>query len=284
MFRTYFDQRRPLNAPVSPARDHLTTPVLDAGHQLLLESPGVRRLIDEDSMPIPHPDDREGYYDERHLEYWLSGLSDHRKILKAAGYRSGTKFSILDVGGATGRVTRHAAQDPLIDAWLCDISINWIDWINKYCTHPVSAFQNRIFPYIQIEDCFFDAVSAFSVFTHLDVDEIPWLLEMRRILKPGGIAYVTVMDEGVWSLLPEDDWAWLRQSFSRGVDEERFSEICKKPMPGERFVWEYSDVEIYNINTVLHTDYIKRRWGQFLTVEAVIPFGHGFQTVVVLRK
>jgi hypothetical protein len=41
-------------------------------------------------------------------------------------------------------------------------------------------------------------VTAFSVFTHINEPEIAWLLELRRILKIGGIACNSVHDEATW--------------------------------------------------------------------------------------
>jgi SAM-dependent methyltransferase len=147
-------------------------------------------LLDSDETPIPAIEDRENYYGERHIEYWLSGYADWVKVKQYLDRVAGPK-SYRDMGGSTGRVIRHAARDPNVSCWLSDINVNWIDWVDRWFTYPVQAYQSRIFPIIPAEDNTFSVISAFSVFTHLDCDEIQWLLELRRVLRPGGYLYVT---------------------------------------------------------------------------------------------
>ncbi|MEZ5881798.1 MAG: methyltransferase domain-containing protein [Nitratireductor sp.] len=54
-----------------------------------------------------------------------------------------------------------------------------------------------------MEDNYFDLVTAFSVFTHIDVFETAFVAEIRRILKPGGLACLTVLDNSTWTSLRE---------------------------------------------------------------------------------
>ena len=62
----------------------------------------------------------------------------------------------------------------------------------------IKVFQGMYFPFLPIEDRTFDLISAMSVFTHIDETETSWLLELWRILKPGGIAVVTIHNEDTW--------------------------------------------------------------------------------------
>lgn len=280
---TYFDQRRSLSAPVGLARDLDRTNVKSPEHKKLLELPEVAELLETDSTPISHTVDRENYYDDRHIEYWLSGYDDFKKIEPFLCEVDGPK-RYLDIGGSTGRVIRHAVRLPDMECWLSDINVNWIDWVNKYFDSNVIAYQSRITPSVPAEDNYFSVVSAFSVFTHLDNDEMQWLLELRRVLRPGGYLYLTTMDENVWDKLKHPDWSWLRNSVSRGNKDKEFAALVAKPLPGERFVWSYSDAESYNINTFLRSDYVKRHWGKLFSSVEYRPAGHGFQTVVVLKK
>lgn len=283
MYRTHFDRRRPLAAPVGLARELPRAPVLDLEHAALLADPATAALIEADPTPVPAPEDREGYYGDRHLEYWLSGLCDWRKLrplLDAAG----APARYLDLGGATGRVARHAAQEDGVETWIADINVNWIDWVDRHFARPVRAYQSRLHPTIPVADGWFSVISAFSVFTHLDCDERQWLLELLRVLRPGGHLYLTVNDEHVWALLRRPEWAWLRASVSRGKDDEAFARLAEGPMPGPRFVWEYSDAEGYNINTFLASNHVRRSWGMFAEVVDYRVAGHGYQSVVVLRK
>ena len=60
------------------------------------------------------------------------------------------------------------------------------------------VFLNGFAPPLPLPDAHFDVVTAFSVFTHIDELDSPWLLELRRILKPGGLLDATIHDETTW--------------------------------------------------------------------------------------
>jgi len=280
--KTHFDTRRPLVANPGLPRDFYPGPVKTQEHLEYYKQPQVVDLIRSDDMPIPATEDRENYYEDRHIEYWLSGYVDCSKMepyLCAAKSRE----RYLDFGGATGRVSRHVSRDPRREVWLCDINVNWIAWIDRFFNRPIQAFQNRIQPSLPIEDKYFDLISAFSVFTHLDQDEIPWLLELRRILRPGGYLYVTVLDENVWDRLKEPVWNWLCKSISRGKNDEFLSQRCQKPL-SDRLVLEYSSVEAYNINTFLPRRYLEKKWGAWFSEMKFFNDYHNYQTVVVMQR
>lgn len=280
--KTYFDLRRPLfQNPGLPA-DFYPGKVMTEEHLRYYNQPEIVDLIRSDNMPIPATLDRENYYDDRHIEYWISGYVDWCKM-KPFLSGAGEHARYLDFGGATGRVSRHASRNSELDVWLCDINANWIAWIDSYFNRPIHAFQNRIQPALPIEDRYFDLVSAFSVFTHLDQDEMTWLLELRRIVRPGGHLYLTVLGENVWERLKDPAWAWLLASISRGKNDQYLAERCKEPL-NERVVIEYSDAEAYNINTFLPRAYIKKKWGPLFSRMQFFDDYHNYQTVVVLKK
>jgi SAM-dependent methyltransferase len=279
--KTYFDTRRALRPSPGLPKDFLGGEIILGDHRALLADPATRLAIERDTMPIPATEDRENYYGDRHLEYWLSGLLDARKLAarlptKAAALR------YLDFGGATGRVARHMAARPNLAVWLCDINVNWIAWVDRYFAPPIAAFQNRIVPSLPIADGYFDLVSAFSVFTHLDHDEIPWLLELRRIVRPGGCIYATVLDEHVWDRLKDPAWDWLAKSISAGRNDETLPELARRPLT-ERVSLERSSAEAYNVNIFLPRNYLRNKWGRFFNSIQFFEDQHNYQTVVVLQ-
>jgi SAM-dependent methyltransferase len=280
--KTHFDERRQLFPNPGLPRDFYPGVVKTNEHLEYHNQSKVIDLILSDEMPIPATPDRENYYDDRHIEYWISGYSDCCKLEPYLSGRSGRE-RYLDFGGATGRVSRHLARDLRREVWLCDINVNWIAWIDRYFNQPIRAFQNRIQPFLPIEDNYFDLISAFSVFTHLDQDEIPWLLELRRILRPGGYLYLTVLDDNVWDRLKDPAWEWLFKSLSRGKNDEFLTERCQQPL-SQRVVLEYSSVEAYNINTFLPRAYLEKKWGAFFGEMTFFDDYHNYQTAVVLKR
>lgn len=280
--KTHFDDRRPLEINPGLPRDFYPGEVKTHEHLQYLRQSKVVDLINADEMPIPATVDRENYYGDRHIEYWLSGYVDCRKMEPyLSGLTGGGRY--LDFGGATGRVSRHMIRDPQREIWLCDINVNYIAWIDRFFNKPICAFQNRIQPSLPIEDKYFDLISAYSVFTHLDQDEMSWLLELRRILRPGGYLYVTVLDESVWDRLKDPGWDWLLRSIARGKNDKFLAERCRKPL-SERVVLEYSSVEAYNINTFLPRKYLESKWGPLFSEIQFINDYHNYQTVVVMKR
>jgi len=280
--KTHFDKRRPLFANPGLPRDFHPGVVKIHEHLQYYKQPKVVDLILSDEMPIPATEDRENYYEDRHIEYWLSGYVDCCKMQSYLCSVNGRE-RYFDFGGATGRVSRHMTRDSRREVWLCDINVNYITWISQFFNRSIHAFQNRIQPSLPIEDKYFDLISAYSVFTHLDQDEMAWLLELRRILRPGGYLYLTVLDENVWDRLKDPAWDWLLRLLSASRHYEFLAERCQRPLE-ERVVLEYSAVEAYNINTFLPRQYMEKQWGTLFSGIEFIEDHHNYQTVVVLKR
>lgn len=107
--KTHFDNRRPLTASPGLPGDLYSGEVKSYEHAHIYSQPEVIDLIRSDDMPIPATEDRENYYDDRHIEYWLSGYVDWQKIRP---YLSGTtgRARYLDFGGSTGRVSPFSSD------------------------------------------------------------------------------------------------------------------------------------------------------------------------------
>ena len=133
-----------------------------------------------DRTALPTTEAREGYFGDRHLEYWLSGYRDANRVVDATGLASKPSARILDFGGASGRVIRHFNHwCPEAELFLCDISARHVARVQLLFGGKVRAFCNRDVPSLPFPDRFFDVVMAFSVFTHIDADDTAWLLELR---------------------------------------------------------------------------------------------------------
>jgi ubiquinone/menaquinone biosynthesis C-methylase UbiE len=232
-------------------------------------------------MPIPSARDREGYYGDQHFEYWLSGLRDYLKVKEAFAGVDSAGTRLLDFGGATGRVARHFyAQDDLDEVMICDVNINNIDWVLENLPPGFSAFKNSPMPSLPIPDDYFDVVTAFSVFTHMNEYEFGWLYELRRVLKPGGILYASVHNDDTWRILPST-WVFnnvLLQSEDFRVTYQPGSELT------ERLIFEYSSESTYNCNAFHPNTYLHRIWGRIFQILDIRPTCHNYQSGVVLRK
>jgi SAM-dependent methyltransferase len=131
-------------------------------------------------------------------------------------------------------------------------------------------------PPLPIPDAQFDVVTAFSVFTHIDELESPWLLELRRILKPGGLLYATIHDESQWPIKSDSVLKAINLS------ENGAHITADSPFPAERTAFHFTDGSYYSCNVFHPADHIRNEWGRFFEVIEVRPRDHAAQSVVLL--
>jgi SAM-dependent methyltransferase len=132
---------------------------------------------------------------ERGLEQWrlISSL--------AGGELDGARA--LDFGCGVGRILRPAAAaEPGCELWGCDIDGPSIAWLGDHAP-GLHLLTNGARPPLDIAGEHFDLIWAFSVFTHLTDAWSAWLLELHRLLKPGGRLVATVFGPGHSSFVHE---------------------------------------------------------------------------------
>jgi ubiquinone/menaquinone biosynthesis C-methylase UbiE len=246
----------------------------------LLEEREVIEAIERDEVPVPATEDREYYYDQMHLNYWLSGLADLREVRRLVPNAS--LSHVLDFGGATGRFARHVPQAmPSATVTIADINHNHILWCNEYFGPAVRAVEvSQYCCHFPLPDNSVSLCVGLSVFTHIDRHESGWLAEMHRVLEPGGYAYVTIHSEDTWVRLPA-----LKSMTGMKLDPQFKALYQAHPtnLQAERLVFNYQPGTIYHYcNTFFHTDYIRRVWGKWFDVVNVCQ---GWKkTEVVLKK
>jgi SAM-dependent methyltransferase len=245
--------------------------------RVTLDVAEIAGALRKDSAPIPARVNREGYFGEYHFAYWLSGYAVYKEIEHVARTYGISGGNYFDFGGSTGRVFRHFHfQSDRWTVWSCDFKQTSVDWNLQNLPSEIQVFQGMYFPFLLVEDQTFDVISAMSVFTHIDETETSWLLELRRTMKPGGIAIVTVHNEDHWPHMPPE----LRTSLERHSPD--FARLPALP-PG-RFVSNFRHDDPYRCNTFHSNDYIRSQWGRFFEVADIIPRFSGAQSAVILRK
>lgn len=254
----------------------------------------VRSAMRTDALPIPPPLAREQYFADDDISYWVSGFGDRLLIETIARQQRrpiqhGWKF--LDFGSSSGRVLRHFAGDD-IEAWGVDLGRQNVDWVRQHLAPAVNVIQGSTLPYLPFPDNFFDCVFAGSVFTHIDEFEEAWLLELRRVLAPGGIAILTFHPERAWAdagiiddhpvrMMIEGRPHRLDPGAIEPIDVDAFS----KPMPAERVVLTVPSWPVNNAN-VFHTHaWVRDRWGAIFAYVDIVERAHAeHQDAAILRK
>ena len=253
----------------------------------------VAPLFERDPYPIPAESDRETYCTNDDAGFWLLGLRDYLKV-KTAMERHGrpqagqTPARFFDFGCASGRLLRHVVcQEEGVEVWGCDILQNNVDWVLKHLPPTIKIFRNTIYPSLPIPDATFDVITAFSVFTHIDMFEDLWLLELRRVLRPGGIAVITVHSERTWLRVRTHKTVLgdMLKCTAESGDFEVTPQLFEHPMPLDRLVLSWPGDNTYRRNTYHSMKYIEEQWGRWFTVCKIYDGGvDGFQDIVVLRR
>jgi ubiquinone/menaquinone biosynthesis C-methylase UbiE len=243
----------------------------------LREFPDLAELAARDTAPIPAPMNRENYTGNYHFSYWLGGLRDYAMVTGLAAKHEVRSGRCFDFGGSTGRVFRHFAfQSDAWDVWSSDFNLTSVEWNLRHMPPKVKSFLNNYYPTLPIEDNYFDLVTAFSVFTHLDETEVAWLLELRRITRPGGVLMLTVMNQ----------YGWERKSGQvlRTVQQHRPDLLAHDVLPPGKHVVSFRRDSPYRCTVFMTDEHIKDVWGRFFEIAEVIPGAHGQQTAVLLVK
>jgi SAM-dependent methyltransferase len=105
---------------------------------------------------------------------------------------------VLDFGSGAGRTLRHfLSEAETAELWGADIDRASIAWLDGNLCPPLHAWQCEENPPLGLEHGTFDLIWAISVFTHLTDNSLRWLLELHRLLGPGGLLVATYM--GRWN-------------------------------------------------------------------------------------
>lgn len=109
---------------------------------------------------------------------------------------------VLDFGCGSARVLRQFLPEAgEAEFWGCDVDGASIAWIEANLSPPLRVFRNELAPPLALGDGTFDLVLATSVFTHIGDLWSDWLLEMHRILAPGGRFVASFLGEAMWEAL-----------------------------------------------------------------------------------
>lgn len=148
---------------------------------------------EEAALPIPPAELWLGYNYPAHGRLHVDAMLD---TVSTAGldFRPGDR--ILDLGCGAGRMIRHLA--PLArncEIWGADISAEHILWCQRNLSPPFHFLTSTKVPHLPFADASFRFIYGGSLFTHIDDMARAWLLELRRLLRGDGLAYVTIHDE-----------------------------------------------------------------------------------------
>lgn len=234
---------------------------------------------DPRALPVPPVHLLLGHVDgEQYLEWGQLHADNMRGILDQAGFVFTPGARILDFGCGAARLMRwllDVAEGCSI--WGVDIRAEHIFWCQENLSPPFNFLVSTIHPHLPFEDRHFDLVYAGSVFTHIDDLADAWLLEVRRVLRPGGLFYVTVHDNRTIEMLQgELREHWLGRLFN---DNDAYRHYVAEDSFGMFTIGrgEASQVFYDRSHFLAMTETL------FETV-SVTEKAYGYQTAILLRR
>jgi SAM-dependent methyltransferase len=164
----------------------------------------ARILVNEDwskFYSLPPPGNMMENHQHRERVFVNQGTSMAQAVMDCiAKYRPACDMRglrILDFGCGAGRVTLPLFYTVKKPDNAVDVDPAVIEYVNKVepgVHAEVSSFQ----PPLRFLDDTFDVVYAISVWTHLALEAAEeWLTEIKRILRPGGLALLTTSNYAV---------------------------------------------------------------------------------------
>ena len=245
---------------------------------VILKTTGLHREAAPPDLPVPPPHLLLGHESaEQFLSWGQLHFSTMETILTRAGHPLARGQRILDFGCGSGRMIRWLRDlADGSDIWGVDIRAEHILWSREYLRPPFHFAVTTIVPHLPFEDGYFDLIYAGSVFTHIDDLVDSWLLELRRLLKRGGLLYLTIHDKTSASMLRNE----LRQT-PLGMHYNAMAEFT-----------EYSDQDFASFTLGRSDDsqvfydlgYFRGLVTPLYTILAAAEKAYGHQTAILLQK
>ena len=168
----------------------------DTAHSLPLPPDALREYVGRTSL------------EDANFEYLVLGavLKEQIEDILGPGWSWEGK-RVLDFGCGAGRVLRHFAPEAAAaDFSGCDIDAESIEWASRELSPPFEFATNDPSPPLPYPDESFDLIYGVSVFTHLTDSWADWLLEMHRLLPPGGCLFLTFLGRGIVPRITGEAW------------------------------------------------------------------------------
>jgi len=241
---------------------------------------GVPVEVAGEEMPIPPPNYRPGYAPDDDEKYVKWGKSDHDFICEIIrkhheGYDD---LSILDFGCSSGRVLRHFLNEQRTHGWKLlgiDIQAALIEWMRRYFPKSITILCGSGLPHLPFEDGSLDVIYGISVFTHTKYQWDTWLMEFKRVLKPGGLCLQSVQCETAWEYYHQhraEKWV---------ADGHPASMLSTAQMNCDFLYYGNPDVS----QTFYKQEVIIDFWSRYLdVVDFLPPPAFSYQNWIVLKK
>lgn len=230
-------------------------------------------------FPIP-PQDLWLAYGKKPEDYLKSGRSHCEimfRLLDQTGFAKENCKHAMDFGCAAARMLRHlpAIIGHEANLWGVDIRADFIAWCSQHLTPEMNFATTTIVPHLPFCERTFDLVFCGSVFSHIDDLAQAWLLELARVMKPGGRLYFTIHDENT-----------VHRLKTRDKDHD-LARKCSESSVYRESVDNFGMIVIGSRPTSLvfySTEFLRRRIPPQFRMLNIVPNAYGYQSAVILER
>jgi SAM-dependent methyltransferase len=172
---------------------------------------------------------------------------------------------VLDFGCGAGRTLRHFLSEAETgEFWGADIDAASIAWMQEALCPPLHAWRCAAGPPLGLEHGSFDLAWAISVFTHITDTSTSWLLELHRLLKPGGLLIATYMGRWNSEFAAEEPW-----------DEDRV---------GMNVLRHNQDWDHGGPMVLMSDWWVRAHWGRAFEIVEVAPQIHSMSWALLRKR
>lgn len=237
-------------------------------------------IVQGEPLPLPPVPDRMGYSaDDK--EYLAWGRNDRDLLMKPISLylNKDTDVRILDFGCSSGRVLRHFYDKVQSANWSLygvDVQARPIQWMRENFPKEFCVYTGSVMPKLPFPDNHFDVIYGFSVFTHIKFHWDMWILELKRVLKPGGLLIQTIHTEHAWEkYYAHRNESWVTENHSKKMLESQH-------MPYDYFY--YGDIGVSQV--FWKREVARQYWGRYMDVLDVMapPDSRSFQDWMICQK
>jgi len=141
---------------------------------------------------------------ETEVERWLNPdfyfrtgfeqMIEFLQALESVDFNIRAMGAVFELGCGSARLLRHLRCIQGIRLVGSDVNDDCIQWCRKHIA-GIDFYHNELQPPLTfLEAAAVDLIMASSVFTHIPIEwQRPWLEELHRVLRPGGIFLCTVL-------------------------------------------------------------------------------------------
>ena len=235
--------------------------------------------VDGEPLLLPPLNLRHNAAVDDHL-YLDWGRYDHDIIMDHVrrAFSNLENLRVMDFGCSSGRILRHFYHEIRVLHWRLtgvDILARQIEWLRTHFPKEFCVYTGTTFPHLPFESNSFDVIYGNSVFTHIKFSWDMWLLELRRVLKPGGMLIQTVHTEHAWDFFYREGKKSGRATLNGPVFDS--------PVMPADFV-NYGNID--DSNTFYKQATVLEFWGRYFDDIEIFPppNKYNYQDWVVARK